>query len=158
MDTLSHKLTEAELGHSMSALPYRSADELRQDISAHRTALAETINELDERFQQAVDWRMHVGSHPYVTLGIAAGVGILVANIFRPKPTPQERMLEAMAESVEHICGESSRRFDSLLSRVPPTRSTGWQGLLLGLATQAVTSYLKGKVERSTAPINNQIN
>lgn len=65
-------------------------------------------------------------------------------------------MLEAMAESVEHICGESNRRFDSIVKHVIPQRSSALRGLLLGLATQVVTTYLKGQVEQSAQPINNQ--
>lgn len=156
MDTSSQNFSEVEISQVLSALPECSAAELRYEISTHRAALVETINDLDERFQQVVDWRTHVGAHPYVAVGIAASIGLWATTLFKRKLTPKERMLEAMAESVEHICGESSRQFGSLLSRVTPQRSSGLRGLLLGLATQAVTTYLKGQVGRPARPITHQ--
>ena len=156
MDISSQNFSEGEISQVLSALPECSADELRYEITAHRAALAETIHDLDERFQEVVDWRTHIGAHPYVAVGIAASVGLLAATLFKRKLSPQERMLEAMAESVEHICGESSRRFESILSRVTPQPSFGLRGLWLGLATQAVTTYLKGQAERPARPITHQ--
>lgn len=83
MDNSLQNFSDAETRQTLSALPECSAAELRHEITVHRAALAETINDLDERFQDVVDWRTQVGSHPYVALGVATGVGLLAANLFR---------------------------------------------------------------------------
>ena len=121
----------------------RNVDELRQNIEAKKQAIAGTIKRLDERVHRATDWRAQVGDHPYIALGIAAGAGTLLAGFFRRKPTPRERIMDALAESLESITRQVSQRvtsqFAGNLSR----------GLLktaaATLVTKEATAYLLNK-------------
>ena len=68
----------------------RSAEEIRQDIAAKRESITETVDRLSDRFHQTFDWRTYVNNYPVVALGVAAGLGLLVSGIFKPRPTPTE--------------------------------------------------------------------
>ncbi len=147
MDTLS-----TELISNLTDASNRTSAEIKQDISNHRTAISDTINSLDDRIQEATDWRTHVGAHPYLALGVAAGAGLMLSGIFVRKASPQERIMDAVAESVEAVCGQARNRFDHLLDVAVPRHQTALQGVLLTVATQFVTNILRGKKEETTSP------
>jgi ElaB/YqjD/DUF883 family membrane-anchored ribosome-binding protein len=86
----------------------RSSEDLRQEIEAKKEAIAETINRLDQHVKRAIDWRAQVGDHPYLALGLAVGVGCLLVGIFKSKPSPRERIMEALADGVEDWCRRHS--------------------------------------------------
>jgi len=81
----------------------RSAVAIRQDIAAKRESISETVDKLGERIQETFDWHEYVADYPVVALGLAAGAGFLIAGIFKRNPTPQERILEAVAELTEDM-------------------------------------------------------
>jgi ElaB/YqjD/DUF883 family membrane-anchored ribosome-binding protein len=124
----------------------RGAEDLRQEIEAKKEAIAETINRLDRHVQRAVDWRAQVGDHPYLALGLAFGVGCLLAGVFKSKPSPRERIMEAIAESVEDIADQARNRIGSRFRR-PPTG--GALKAAAALVTKATTAYLRYKLSRA---------
>lgn len=79
----------------------RRPEDLRREIEAKKETIAETINRLDQHVKRAVDWRAQVGDHPYLALGLAVCVGCLFAGIFKSKPSPRDRIMEALADGVE---------------------------------------------------------
>ena len=83
----------------------RSAEEIRLDIAARRESISETVDRLGDRIHETLDWREYVAEYPYVALGLAAGLGFLVAGIFKIKrePTPRERIYDALAEITEDL-------------------------------------------------------
>lgn len=81
----------------------RSAHEIRQDIAATRETISETVDKLGERINQTLDWREYVAEYPAIALGLAAGLGFLISGIFKRDPTPQERILDAVADITEDI-------------------------------------------------------
>ena len=84
-----------------SPITERSAEEIRQHIADSRNSITGTVDRLSDRIQQTFDWRTYVADHPLATLSIAAGAGCLLAGIFRPRDTPSERMMKALADNVE---------------------------------------------------------
>ena len=125
----------------------RSSEDLRQEIEAKKEAFAQTINRLDQHVQRAVDWRAQVGDHPYLALGLAFGVGCLFAGIFKSKPSPRERIIEALAESVEGIADQARNRIGSRFRR-PPTGGA-LKAAAAALVTKAATAYLRKKFSRA---------
>jgi ElaB/YqjD/DUF883 family membrane-anchored ribosome-binding protein len=81
----------------------RSAHEIRQDIAAKRETISETVDKLGERIHDTFDWRVYIADYPMVALGLAAGVGFLISGIFKRNPTPQERIMDALAEMTEDL-------------------------------------------------------
>jgi ElaB/YqjD/DUF883 family membrane-anchored ribosome-binding protein len=88
--------------------PERSAREIRQDIAATRENISETVDKLGERIHQTLDWREYVAEYPAVALGVAAGIGFLFSGIFKRRETPQERIMDAIAELTEDFTGRIS--------------------------------------------------
>lgn len=81
----------------------RSAVAIRQDIAAKRESISETVDKLGDRIHETFDWHEYVAEYPAVALGLAAGAGFLVAGIFKRKPSPQDRILEAVADLTEDM-------------------------------------------------------
>ncbi|MCI0441510.1 MAG: DUF883 C-terminal domain-containing protein [Chloroflexi bacterium] len=81
----------------------RSSEEIRHAIAAQRDSISQTVDSLGERLHQTLDWREYVADHPYAALGVAAGLGFLIAGVFRPHPTSPERILQVLAESAEEL-------------------------------------------------------
>lgn len=95
----------------------RNSAQLRNEIEASREAITDTIKRIDDRMHRAVDWRAQVRDHPLVAVGAAAVGGMLLAGVFRRKPTPSERILDAIAESVEDVTDKLRYRIGSQLTR-----------------------------------------
>ena len=110
----------------------RDPAQLRNDIEASREAITDTIKRIDNRMHRAVDWRAQVRDHPLVAVGAAAAGGMLLAGIFRRKPSPRERIADAIAESVEDIADNVRSRISTHLSR------TMTSGLLRAAITTVV--------------------
>jgi ElaB/YqjD/DUF883 family membrane-anchored ribosome-binding protein len=125
--------------------PERSAEEIRNDIAAKRESITETVDKLGEKIHETLDWREYIGQYPYVALGLAAGLGFLVSGIFKRNPSPSERMIDALAESVEDI----TDRFRGNLGDVIPKKTgpgrTVKAAITAALAT-AATNYAKQQV------------
>lgn len=123
----------------------RSAEEIRQDIAAKRETITETVDKLGERIQETLDWREYIAQYPYVALGLAAGLGFLVSGIFKRNPTPTERMVDALADSVEDI---TDRFRDSLGDVIPKKKGPGRtvKAAVTGAVTTAATNFIKNRV------------
>src|SRR5688572_19268032 len=117
------------------ATPERSAEEIRHDIADKRESLSKTVDRLDERIHQTLDWREYIGDHPYAALVIAAGLGFLIWGIFRPHPTSGERIIEALAESAEGL----TDRFRETVSNSPLEKESGLGRAVKATVATAVT-------------------
>jgi len=131
---MSHMESETYASRSGAAVnAARKPEELRQDIEEQKESIAGTLKQLDSRIHKAADWRTHVGEHPFLAVGIAFTVGGLLSGVFKRKPTPRERILDALAEGVEDITDQVRDRFVSQF-----TRSFG-RGMLKASAATLVT-------------------
>ena len=120
------------------ATPERSTEEIRQDIAAKRESLSRTVDRLDERIHQTLNWREYISDHPYAALGIAAGFGFLMWGIFRPRPTSRERIMEALAESAEGLA-DRFRENVSNVSNLPLEKESGLGRAVKATVATAVT-------------------
>jgi hypothetical protein len=132
----------------------RSAEEIRQDIAAKRESITETVERLNDKFQSTLDWRTYAGDYPFVALGLALGLGYVASRIFTPKPTPRQRIMEAIADSVEDF----KDQFGDYLEIVPPKKSaigTSAKAAATALLTKAATDYVKNVLtaSRSAEPV-----
>jgi ElaB/YqjD/DUF883 family membrane-anchored ribosome-binding protein len=131
--------------------PERSAEEIRRDIAAKRDSLSKTVDRLDERIHQTLDWREYISDHPYAALGIAAGLGFLMWGIFRPHPTSGERIIEALAESAEGL----TDRVRETVSNSPLEKESGLgravKATVATAVTRAALDSLTHRVVRSSS-------
>jgi ElaB/YqjD/DUF883 family membrane-anchored ribosome-binding protein len=104
-----------------SNMPYESAKrnpaELRNEIEASKEAITDTIKRLDEHVHRAVDWRAQVRDHPFIAISAAAVGGVLLAGMFSRKPSPRDRIVDAIADSVEDLTDKVRNRVGSQLTR-----------------------------------------
>jgi ElaB/YqjD/DUF883 family membrane-anchored ribosome-binding protein len=123
----------------------RSAEEIRQDIAAKRETISQTVDKLGEKIHETLDWREYIGQYPIAALGVAAGLGFLVSGIFKHKPTPQERIADAIAELTEDLTGRVSNIAGDTLKKKLVSGKTV-KAALTGVITKAAIDYAKGQV------------
>jgi ElaB/YqjD/DUF883 family membrane-anchored ribosome-binding protein len=131
----------------------RSAEEIRQDIAARRESITETVDRLSDRFQQSLDWRTHVSNYPLVAVGVAVGAGLLLSGLFRPRPSPRDRIIDAIAESVEDV----TDRFRGQLGHLDlPVKKPGLgktvKAALTATLTKAALDYGKARLGIGLTP------
>jgi len=120
----------------------RSAEEIRHDIAERREAITETVEKLNDRVQETLDWRSYVTEHPLAAIGLAAGAGFVISGLFKRRPTPRDRILDAVAESVEDIRDRLRSSLDMLPVKAVTSKRT-IKAALTALATKAVADYAK---------------
>lgn len=59
----------------------QTASQIENHIAAEREQLQQNILVLDERAREAVDWRTQFNARPGTLLGLAFGVGIVLARL-----------------------------------------------------------------------------
>jgi hypothetical protein len=121
----------------------RSAEEIRQDIAAKRESITETVERLNDKVQSTLDWRTYAGDYPFVALGLALGLGYAASRIFARKPSPRERIMEAIADSVEDFKDQFGGYVADLAPPNKSTISTSAKAAATALLTKAATDYVK---------------
>ena len=83
-------------------LAHPTVKDLRDRVAARRHSISVTVGALEERVGNALDWRRH----PLVMVGLAAGVGLLAARVFRRRRTPRDRLLNVLADATQDLSRE----------------------------------------------------
>ena len=120
----------------------RSAEEIRSDIAAKRETITETVDRLGEKIHETLDWREYISQYPYVAIGLAAGLGLLVSGIFKRRPSPSERIIDALAESVEDITDRFRDNIGDVIPKKTGPGRTVKAAVTAAVAT-AATNYAK---------------
>jgi hypothetical protein len=121
-------------GNTTEADVERSSEDIRRDIAKGEENIAQTVEKIDERIQEKLDWRGYVKDSPYWALGAAAGLGYLASKVFIPRTTPVERIMDSIAEKArDSLGGVFARAAGPGLIKVT----------LLGVATRAAASWIK---------------
>ena len=126
-----------------------SADEIRQGLAAERESISETVDKLGERLREAVDWRQYVTDHPLLAVGMAAGAGLWLSGLFRRRPSPRERIADAIADNIEDLADSLRER---LLAWVPDRKSgpaVTMKAAATTLASRAAINFVRRKVSGS---------
>src|SRR6266496_6308540 len=141
---------------AVSETPERSAEAIRQDIAAKRDSISETVDKLGERIQPTLDWREYVSEYPLVALGLAAGTGFLVAGLFKHKPTPRERIMDAVAEIAEDFTDRIRDVAGDALPGKQFSASKTLKAALTAAITKAALDFGKRKAAEMLASNNRQ--
>lgn len=131
--------------HTDASEDERSVEEIRQDIAAKRESITETVDRLNDKFQSTLDWRTYAADYPLVAIGAAVGVGYLLSRVFARKPSPRERIMEAIADSVEDF----KDQFSDYLEVVPKKSSrvsTSVKAAATAILTKTAADYAKNLV------------
>ncbi|HSO73686.1 MAG TPA: hypothetical protein VLU47_02520 [Blastocatellia bacterium] len=123
----------------------RSAEEIREDIAAERETISETVDKLGDRIQQTFDWREYVAEYPAVALGLAAGTGLLLSGVFTREPTPQERIVDALADLTEDLTERISGIAGDVITRkIIPGRTV--KAAVTAIVAKAAIDFAKRKI------------
>lgn len=121
----------------------RSAEEIRHDIEARRESITETVDRLSDRFQETLDWRTYVTRYPLAAIGVAAGLGLLLSGIFKPRPSPSERIQEAFADGFEDFADRVRGQFHDVIQKPGVTKTV--KAAATGYLVKTATEYLKDR-------------
>ena len=128
----------------------RSADEIRRHIAAERENISDTVDKLGGRLQQAFDWREYVAQYPAVALGLAAGTGILLSAVFKREPTPQQRIMTAVADLTDDLTDRiSDVAGDVITRRLIPKRTV--KAAATAMVARAAFDFARRKVGEAVA-------
>ena len=132
----------------------RSAREIREDIAAKRETIAETVDKLTERIHDTFDWHKYVAEYPMVALGLAAGVGFLAAGVFKREPTPQERIMEAVADLADDLTDRFSSAAGDLVKKKAMSKTV--KAAIASMVTKAAIDFAKQKARDALAEGQNR--
>jgi ElaB/YqjD/DUF883 family membrane-anchored ribosome-binding protein len=140
---------ETDLNHRSldASSDERTAANIRGDIAATRDNIADTVDKLTDRVQETLDWRSYVERHPYAAIGVAAGAGLVAAGLFKKRKSPTDRLLDALADSVEDTTG----RLRGALSFLPRTGggpSGAVKAAVVGLLARKATELVQDHFNR----------
>jgi len=122
------------LSHTGETDVKRSTESIRQDIAKGKENISQTVEHIEERIKEKLDWRAYVKDSPYWTLGAAAGLGYLASGMFRKRATPLERFLDSIVGEVrDSLGGLRAAAVGPGLIKVT----------LLGMATKAAANWIK---------------
>jgi hypothetical protein len=107
--------------------------------------ITETVDRLSDRLHQTFDWRAYVTDYPLAAVGVAAGLGFLIAGLFKRRQTPAERIKDAVAESVEDFASRFREILDDVAPRKPALSRTV-KAAATGAITKVATDYLKSRM------------
>jgi len=113
----------------------RSSEDIRQDIAKEEENLSQTVEEIGERIKEKLDWRAYVQDSPYLTLGVAAGIGYFVSGMFKKRTTPLERIMGSIAGEIHGSLGGLRTGIDGPGRLIKLT--------LLGIATKAAAGWIQ---------------
>ena len=120
----------------------RSTEHIRRDIAKGEDTISQTVEKIDERIQEKLDWRGYVKDSPYWALGAAAGLGYLASRVVIARTTPMERILDSIGEEVRDSLG-------GLLARAAGPGLV--KVTLLGIATKAAANWMKNATSTAVA-------
>jgi hypothetical protein len=73
--------------------------------------VAATVDALRSEIRDVTDWRAQAARHPYWVAAAAGGAVLLAFRVLRPRrPQPRERVMNAMADTLEGVAGRLRER------------------------------------------------
>jgi hypothetical protein len=125
---------------------------IEHQIDAERQALGHSLDELEQKARDFVDWRTHYRNHPTVFLGAAVGAGVVLGMLSNRGHGHVGNGHPAEMTAAEHFA-EPHRAFTPARERGPKTRELvdTWDRItaaLLGVAiakvVDVVSDYVPG--------------
>ena len=136
----------------------RSTEDIRHDIQQDEREISETVEEIGHRIGEKLDWRRYMQNSPYVTMGVAAGLGFVITRVLTRRRTPVERFMDSLAEGIKDSVGPmvSKKRHSDLvwatLAALGARLITGW--IRTATETRKPASVLQSSAENLQTAAN----
>lgn len=112
----------------------RSSEEIHRNIAREKENISQTVEQIGERIKEKMDWHEYVNNYPYLSLGVAAGIGYLASSVFKTRATPLERIMRPIVKEAR----------GSLGGLRPGSASPGLVRLtLVGIVARTAAGWLK---------------
>jgi hypothetical protein len=136
--------------NDLNRSPNRSTQAIRQDIAARRESISDTVDRLGTRIQEKLDWRQWVNQYPYVAIGAAAGLGLLLSGLVKTRRSPADRIRDAFGEMMEDFLEDVKRPLGNVA--VQAMRPLVMKSSLGIAAAKALIELAKKKANEAPAP------
>jgi hypothetical protein len=119
---------------------------IRRLIDAERQALDHTLDRLNERVRETLDWREHATRHRGKLLAAAGGAAMLAAWRWRRHRSPADRAAAVVADSARQVADQLCETVSNLGTFVSVRRRLPRAILvpLAGFAARAVAKWWDG--------------
>jgi len=127
----------------------RTSADIREDLAAHRESISDTVDKINQRLHDSLDWRRYVTDHPLAAVGVASGAAFLVAMLVtRRRRSPGERIADAVAGSFEDLTDgvrEFLVRWPASAAERKRSGTAAVTAALTGMASRAAIEFVKRK-------------
>ena len=135
--------------------------QLRREITAERSALAENIAALEHKARELTDWRMQVRKRPLASVGVALAAGVALALLGarrrdrRIRHLPAATTVEGNGNGAGEYVAEKSLLSNPIVARVVGALVAVAAGKAVELLAEAVpgfTEHLEKEEAEPTVP------
>lgn len=135
--------------------------QLRREITAERSALAENIAALEHKARELTDWRMQVRKRPLASVGVALAAGVALALLVprrrgrRIRHLPAATTVEGNGNGAGEYVAEKSLLSNPIVARVVGALVAVAAGKAVELLAEAVpgfTEHLEKEEAEPTVP------
>jgi hypothetical protein len=120
-------------------------DEIRRRMAQIRRDLHQDVKEVVAGAEAVTDWRRYIRSHPWVAVGIAAGIGYLIVPKRRPR-VPRDVARQSDVAEVREVLTQARERGEEAEKRRKSLLGAAF-GMVAPLAWRVVQNYAVGYLE-----------
>src|SRR5215210_7927401 len=95
-------------------LSVRGVKEPGRGAGVQPRAISEAIRGGESKFTRLFDWQACVKDHPYLTLGLAVGAGMMLVGLLKPRPAPKKQLVKILSNNMAGASRRIERRVESL--------------------------------------------
>ena len=97
---------------------------------------------------RSFNWQSCIKDHPYLTIGLAAGAGIMLIGLLKPRhsaKTHKKQLIRTLSNNVAGASQQLERGLDGLVAK-PARVSTSVKAAAATMAAKALKGYLKRRL------------
>ncbi len=122
----------------------RTSDEILEDIAKDGENISQTVEQLGECIKDKLDWRERVKNSPYITTGVAVGIGYIASGMLMPHRSSNERIIHSIGREVHEVLGGMrAQAAGAGLIRVT----------ILGIAAKVAAGLIKGAASKGASAV-----
>lgn len=138
-------------GQTRTDLSVRSLGPVQHEMTSQYGVITEKTKLSEFKAAPSFDWQACVKDHPYLALGFAAGAGMLLSVLVKPRPAEKKRLVKTLGN---HLAGASRRigREVEGLAEKPARVGNSVRAAAATMATKALKTYLKRRLTNTLTP------